>query len=106
MPTKTIDYVVEARLGGNDALAGVPIPIKVTGTWSDPRYEPDWGGALQTISKQPERLKNLPGELSKTAKDLGIGLPGMGQTPAPSGQSTPPKSTGLPFTLPKGLLGQ
>lgn len=106
MPTQTIDYMVEARLGGNDALAGVPIPIKVTGTWSNPRYEPDWGGALQTISKEPERLKNLPGGLSKTAKDLGIGLPGMGQKPAPSGQSTPPKPSGLPFSLPQGLLGK
>lgn len=106
MPTQTIDYVVEAKLGGNDALAGVPIPIKVTGTWSNPRYEPDWGGTLKTIANQPERLKNLPGDLGKAAKGLGSGLPGLGQTPAPSGQSAPPKPGGLPFSLPQGLLGK
>ncbi len=82
MPPQTMDYAIEARLvpsiegqGGRDALAGLPIPIKVTGPWSDPRYQVDWTGVFREMATDPERLKNLPGDLGKAAKDLGLSLP-------------------------------
>ena len=134
MPPQTIDYTVEAKLvaslegqGGKDALAGVPIPIKVTGPWSNPSYQVDWAGAFRSMN--PEQLKSLPGELSKAAKDFGVSLPipgadtgtgaptdilkkipGISELPAPAAQPAAPsdaqkKAPSLPFQLP-GLLGK
>ena len=81
-PPQTIDYTVEANLvattqgqGGKDALAGVPIPVKISGPWSNPRYEPDIN-----------LLKTIPGALGNVSKGLGgLPIPGIGgssQTPS------------------------
>ena len=134
MPPQTIDYAVEAKLvatlegqGGTDALAGLPIPIKVTGPWSAPSYQVDWAGVFRTMASDPARLKALPGDLSNAAKGFGVPLPlpggtgsgtslpgnlmkqipGMPQAPAPSAQPAAPgaaqqKSPALPFGLPSG----
>ena len=86
MPPRTVDYGVEAKLvaslqgqGGKDALAGIPIPIKVTGSWDAPAYEVDWDSVFTSIAADPARLANLPGGLADKAKDLGIALPGVGK---------------------------
>jgi uncharacterized protein involved in outer membrane biogenesis len=130
MPTQTVDYAVEAKLvaslkgqGGSDALAGLPIPIKVTGPWSGPSYQVDWAGVFRTMASDPARLKALPSDLGKAAKDFGVALPfsggtslpggilkqipGMSQAPAPSTQPAAPgaaskQSPALPFQLPSG----
>jgi AsmA protein len=85
MPPRTVDYAVEAKLvgslkgqGSKDALAGIPIPIKVTGSWDQPKYIIDWDGVLKAIASDPARLANLPGNLSAKAKALGLALPGSG----------------------------
>jgi AsmA protein len=136
MPPQTVDYAVEAKLvaslegqGGNDALAGLPIPIKVTGPWSAPSSQIDWAGVFRTMASDPARLKAMPGDLSKAAKDFGVSLPiagatgsgssvpgdimkqipGLPQASAPSAQpaapgATPQKSPSLP--LPSGLFGK
>jgi AsmA protein len=131
MPPKTIDYTVEAKLvatiegqGGKDALAGVPIPIKITGTWSDPAYKIEWAGVFRDMASDPERLKNMTGNLGNAAKQFGITVPGgqgaagggsaLGdilkvpgsQQPAPSGSSQPQPSQKLPVQLPKDLFGK
>ena len=131
MPPKTVNYVVEATLvastqgqGGKDALAGVPIPIKVTGTWSNPVYTVDWASAFREMAADPARLKNMTGSLGKAAQQFGVALPSTGssvgnpgggllqQLPGvqqPSGQAPPsggqpqPKS---PLQLPKTLFGK
>ncbi|MEQ9639659.1 MAG: AsmA family protein [Alphaproteobacteria bacterium] len=86
MPPRTLNYGVEAKLvptlkgqGGDDALAGVPIPIKLTGTWANPSYAVDWEAVLKTLAQDPAKLAKLPGALSDKAKDLGIALPGLGK---------------------------
>ncbi len=137
MPPQTVDYVVEAKLvptvegqGGRDALAGLPIPIKITGPWSKPSYDIDWSGVFREMATDAERLKNLPGELGKAAKDFGVSLPipggaGVGNsipgaiekaipgalpTPAPStppaAATEPKKAPSLPLDLPRSLLGK
>ena len=82
MPPQTVDYGVEAKLvaslegqGGDEALAGLPIPIRVTGPWSKPSYEIDWQAAFQSAATDPERLANMPAELTAKAKDFGVDLP-------------------------------
>src|SRR5208282_5056328 len=96
-PPQTIDYTVEANLvastqgqGGKDALAGVPIPIKISGPWSNPSYQPDINV-----------LKNLPGMLGGATK--GLGLPGI---PGTSGGSTQTPAAGNVTKTLKGLFGK
>lgn len=143
LPPQTVDYTVEAKLvatvegqGGKDALSGLPIPIKVTGSWSDPHYNVDWNSVFTEMAKDPERLKNLPANLGNAAKSLGVVLPSAGAggtgglgdimkgipgvsggsaapaSPAPGAQSPPPAAPQQQPTkpslppLPKGLFGQ
>ena len=82
LPKQTVDYTVDATLvaslkgqGGNEDLAGIPVPIRVTGPWSAPRYDVQWDRMLQNLAKDPERLKNLPGSLKDLAAGSGIKLP-------------------------------
>jgi len=96
-PPQTLDYTVEAKLvattqgqGGKDALAGVPIPIKISGPWSNPSYQPDINV-----------LKSIPGLLGGATKGLGLPIPG-GQT-APGGTTQTPAAGDVTKTL-KGLF--
>lgn len=98
-PPQTVDYTVEAKLvattqgqGGKDALAGVPIPIKISGPWSNPSYQPDINV-----------LKSIPGLLGGATKGLGLPIPG-GQT-APGGATQTPSAGSVTKTL-KGLFGK
>ncbi|MGO8865757.1 MAG: AsmA family protein [Alphaproteobacteria bacterium] len=95
-PPQTLDYTVEAKLvattqgqGGKDALAGVPIPIKISGPWSNPSYQPDMNV-----------LKSIPGLLGGAAKGLGLPIPG-----APGGSTQTPSAGSVTKTL-KGLFGK
>jgi AsmA protein len=106
MPPQQLDYGVEAKLvaslegqGAEHGLAGLPIPIKLGGTWASPTYTVDWNSVLQAAAADPERLKNLPGGLSDKAKDLGIALPGLGGATGGDG-SKPSVQDAL-----KGVLG-
>ncbi|MEE8246683.1 MAG: AsmA family protein [Alphaproteobacteria bacterium] len=81
MPPRTIDYRVEAKLvaslagqGGKDALAGLSIPIHVTGTWDHPSYNVDWASVFTQAALDPERLANMPSDLMDMAEGLGIPL--------------------------------
>src|SRR3546814_9939610 len=54
MPQQTLDYTVDATLvasltgqGGNEALVGIPVPIRITGAWSNPRWDVQWDRLLQ-----------------------------------------------------------
>ncbi|MBT5263188.1 MAG: AsmA family protein, partial [Rhodospirillaceae bacterium] len=57
MPPQTVNYGVEAKLvaslegqGGKDALAGLPIPVRVTGTWQKPDAKVDWDTVFKAIA--------------------------------------------------------
>lgn len=129
MPPQTVDYAVEAKLvaslqgqTGSDALAGIPIPIKITGPWSSPSYQVDWKSVFTEMAKDPSRMKNLPANLQSAAKGFGVlpgqgagggilnvvpqlggpGGPAPGATPPPSGQ--PPSTSPVPKAL-KNLFG-
>ena len=134
MPPQTIDYAVEAKLvptmagqGGQDALAGIPIPIRIAGPWSNPGYSVDWKSVFSTIAADPARLKALPSDLGNAAKGFGVALPqvpGVGSSvppqilkqipglPSKSTPGTPPaqqqqqQKPATPFGLPGGLFGK
>jgi AsmA protein len=82
MPPRTIDYQVEAKLvpslkgqGGQDAIAGLPIPIKLTGPWENVAYKVDWKSVFSAAAKDPTRLKNMPEELRNIGKNFGAEFP-------------------------------
>jgi len=111
LPPQTVDYDLEAKLvattqgqGGKDALAGVPIPVKVTGSWSNPNYKIDWKGVIQGVASDPEKLKNLPGALGDILKAPPSTTSGA-EAPAGSDQGQPAKKKPL-IQLPKELFGK
>jgi AsmA protein len=84
MPPQAVDYKVEAKLvatskgqGGKDSLAGLPIPVHITGTWQKPAYKVDWDSVFKQIAADPARLSNMSGDLRNAAKGMGISLPGL-----------------------------
>lgn len=85
LPARTIDYRVEAKLvaslqgqGGEEALAGLPVPIQIGGTFDNPTYQVDWKSVFQAAAQDPERLKNMPADLLGAAQELGVNLKGLG----------------------------
>jgi AsmA protein len=104
LPPRTVDYVVNPKLvgtlegqGGAGDLAGVEVPIKVTGPWHDISYKPDLEGMLRGQVPDPaaaiEKLQDGEG-----AKEL---LEGIKPDALPG---TDGGSTG-PLDLKKGLFG-
>lgn len=123
LPSENIDYRLVTTLvsslkgqGGEglDELKGIDIPVKVTGTFSDPKYAPDLGGVLkakvdQELDEQKDKLKEkaneklkdiLPGELGgllggKKEAESASEAPAPAQqqaAPAPAQEPEPKKS--------------
>src|SRR3546814_17013830 len=62
LPQRTVDYLVKPKLvgsiegqGGGSDVAGVTVPIKVTGPWHDISYKPDLEGMLKEIGRESWR---------------------------------------------------
>ena len=107
LPNQTIDYLTEAKLvgtiqgqGGDAALAGLPIPVKITGSWNAPKYEIDWKTVLLEAAKDPQRLQQLPAQLKQMGKGMNLPIQGLGgQPPQGTGATLPIPGAG---TLPGG----
>jgi AsmA protein len=63
MPPRTIDYLVVARAvaslegqGGETDDTGVPIPLKITGSWNDPKVQPDMEAMAKGLLENPDAL--------------------------------------------------
>jgi AsmA protein len=80
LPAETIDYRVRATLvatskgqGGKDVgeLAGVPLPIHITGTFSDPKPRPDFEALMQgaVAAKGKELIEEQKGKVSEKLKE-------------------------------------
>lgn len=85
LPKRSLAYNVEAKLvnslsgqGGKDGLTGLPIPIKIRGTFDNPKFEIDWKSVLQSAALDPSRLKDLPDGLLGKANGLGVNLGKIG----------------------------
>jgi AsmA protein len=81
LPPQTLDYGVEAKLvsslegqGGEKGLAGIAIPIRATGPWTDPAIQIDWASAIRQAALDPARLKDMPADVQDLATGLGIKL--------------------------------
>ena len=71
LPQREVDYTLKPRLvaslsgqGGGTDLAGLEIPVRVTGSWEDPKFAPDLSG----LAKDPDRAIGAIRELGKQFK--------------------------------------
>lgn len=102
LPAKTLNYRLTPTLaqtskgqGGKDSVAGVTVPLVITGSWSNPSVTPD----LEAMLRDPEALKENIKNLGETIKDfnskddLKRALLGGGKT-----ETAPVESTTAPAT--------
>lgn len=89
LPEQSVDYEIDTTVvataagqGGQEleALSGLTIPIRVTGTFDNLSWKPDLTGviaqkAAEEIKKGEEKIKQKAGELIE--EQLGKGLPGQ-----------------------------
>lgn len=123
---RTLNYRVTPRAvaslkgqGGDASLAGVAVPVMITGPWSKPKYAPDLAGAIGGIITDPASLAGTALGVTQgaggVAKDVGTsvggalggaveGLLGGGST---SGDATQEKPASDPIGgALKGIFGR
>ena len=66
LPPKTVDYTVKPKLvaslegqQGAADLSGLEIPVRISGPWDKPKYEPDFKGVLADPNKAIEAVKQI-----------------------------------------------
>ncbi len=78
LPPKTVDYTVKPKLvtslegqqGATD-LSGIEIPVRISGPWDKPKYEPDLKGVLADPNKAIEAVKQIGKQFKgKSAKEI------------------------------------
>jgi AsmA protein len=84
MPAKTVNFRVDPQLvaslegqGSKGDLAGLGVPVMVSGPWSNPKIYPDIAGILQNPTAAYDQLRKLGGGL--------FNLPGLGNPGAAAG---------------------
>ena len=66
LPGRTIDYTVRPKIvaslegqQGAQALSGLEIPVRISGAWEKPNFDPDLKGVLADPNKAVEAVKEL-----------------------------------------------
>jgi AsmA protein len=91
LPARSLDYTVKPTLvastegeGGAEDLAGIEVPVHVSGPWSAPKIEPDIEGAINS-QKNVDAVKELGKQLKgKNAGEVINNLFGKGENGEPS----------------------
>jgi AsmA protein len=89
LPPKTVDYTVKPKLvaslegqQGAADLSGLEIPVRISGPWDKPKYEPDLKGVLADPNKAIEAVKQIgkqfKGKDAKAIADELLGKKGAG----------------------------
>ncbi len=106
LPRRTVDYRVEPKLamttegqGSRQEVAGIMVPVVITGPWDDLSYRPDLGGMVK------EQLKD-PGKALESVKGLLRGLTGPGTSREPATEEAEPAPITNPLDALKGLFGR
>lgn len=105
IPARTLDYRIEPKFaattegqGGASKVAGLMVPVIVSGPWDSLSYKPDLGSIIKEPGKALEAVKGLgAGKPTETLKSL---IPGAAPPPTSSG-ATPTQ----PSTAPSNPLG-
>ena len=77
LPTKTVDYRIDPKAagtlegqGGETDVAGILVPVVVTGPFDDLSYKPDLSGVIDQAIKDPEALKKQVKDIGKSGDEL------------------------------------
>ncbi|CAN1723045.1 AsmA protein [Hyphomicrobium sp. 1Nfss2.1] len=81
LPQRSLDYTVKPKLvanlkgdGGEKDAAGIEVPVHITGSWQQPKFQPDIAGALNsqgTVDAVKQIGKQLKGKnAGEVVKDL------------------------------------
>ncbi len=79
LPDRSLDYTVRPKLAGEGqqegrGLAGIEVPVRVSGSWEKPSYKADAGGAVDELGRRlkgknsDEIVDELVGKDSETGK--------------------------------------
>lgn len=98
LPARELDYMLKPKIvaslegqGGEQATSGVEIPVRVTGPWEKPKFQPDLKGVLKD-PKTAETIKEIGKQFKgKSAGEIANDLLGD----SPDGQSTKSKAKDL-----------
>lgn len=95
LPNQTLNYRLVPTIaetskgqGGKDMVAGISIPLVITGPWSSPSVTPDLKGMLQEGLKNPDTIKTL----IENPKDIGDVLLGKKK---PAAETAPTDGTAV-----------
>ncbi len=100
---RALDYTLKPKLvadttgqGGNMALAGIEVPLRITGPWEKPKFAPDLKGILSDPNQAVETIKEIGKQFKgKNADEILDGLLGGGGTSEPS-QAVPADGEAAP----------
>ncbi len=91
LPQRSLDYTVKPKLvanlkgdGGEKDAVGIEVPVHITGSWQQPKFQPDIAGALNsegTVDAVKQIGKQLKG---KNAGEIVNDLFGKGENGGPS----------------------
>lgn len=95
MPQRTLDYTVRPRLvaslegqKGAADVKGIEIPVRITGPWDKPKYEPDLKSILADPNKAVDTVKQIGKQLKgKNSKEIVDSLLGDGNGAATTGST-------------------
>lgn len=66
LPPRTIDYTVKPKLvaslegqQGDSALSGLEVPVRISGPWAKPKFEPNFKGVLANPDQAVDTIKDL-----------------------------------------------
>ncbi len=81
---RTLNYKVTPRAvaslkgqGGDAGLAGISVPVIISGPWSKPKYEPDLSGALENVLSDPDAAQDAEELLRDLDSNIGDALKGL-----------------------------
>ena len=112
LPARTVDYRVEPKFaatlegqGGEQKVAGVMVPVIVSGPWDNLSYKPDLASLVKDPSKVMDAVKDL--KSGKPADKLKALIPGAAKPSdaSPSESGAAPAPSADPLGAVKGLLG-
>ena len=95
MPQRTLDYTVKPKLvasleGQKGALdmKGIEVPVRISGPWDKPKYEPDLKGLLSDPNKVVDKVKEISKQLKgKNSKEIVDSLLGDAKGDATTGST-------------------
>lgn len=95
LPQRTLDYTVKPKLvaslegqKGAVDVKGIEVPVRITGPWDKPKYEPDLKGLLADPNKAMDTVKQIGKQLKgKNSKEIVDSLLGDSKSGATTGST-------------------